>query len=81
MSVPELRAGMLDQFAQAMSLLAEIIAERSGRFASEVPIRTFAGAVVGAVTAAMFAIADDPHPDIAEAVDQTMACLEGGLGP
>jgi AcrR family transcriptional regulator len=79
LSVPELRASMLDQFAQAMGLLAEIIAERTGRSPSDVPVRTFAGAVVGAVMAAMFAIADDPSSDLAQALDQSMACLEDGL--
>ena len=79
MSVPELRAGMLDQFAQAMGLLAEIIAERTGRLPNEVSVRTFAGAVVGAAMAAMFTIADDPSSDIAVTLDQSMACLEDGL--
>jgi AcrR family transcriptional regulator len=79
MSVPELRAGMLDQFAQAMGLLAEIIAERTGRLAGDVSVRTFAGAVVGAAVAAMFAIADDPSSDVAATLDESMACLEDGL--
>ncbi|MGD0609802.1 MAG: TetR family transcriptional regulator [Streptosporangiaceae bacterium] len=79
LSVPELRAAMLDQFASAMGLLAEIIAERTGRSPAEVSVRTFAGAVVGAAMAAMFAIADDPSSDVAETIDQSMACLEDGL--
>ena len=79
LSVPELRAAMLDQFASAMGLLAEIIAERTGRSPNDVSVRTFAGAVVGAAMAAMFAIADDPSSDVAETLDQSMACLEDGL--
>jgi len=79
LSVPELRAGMLDQFASAMGLLAEIIAERTGRSPNDVLVRTFAGAVVGAAMAAMFAIVDDPSSDVAETIDQSMACLEDGL--
>ena len=79
LSVPDLRAAMLDQFASAMGLLAEIIAERTGRSPNEVSVRTFAGAVVGAAMAAMFAIADDPSSDVAETIDQSMACLEDGL--
>src|ERR1039458_6491521 len=63
LSVPELRAAMLDQFASAMGLLAEIIAERTGRSPNDVSVRTFAGAVVGAAMAAMFAIADDPRSE------------------
>jgi AcrR family transcriptional regulator len=79
LSVPELRAAMLDQFASAMGLLAEIIAERTGRARNDVLVRTFAGAVVGAAMAAMLAIVEDPSSDIAETLDQSMACLENGL--
>jgi AcrR family transcriptional regulator len=78
LSVPQHRA-MLDQFASAMGLLAEIIAERTGRSPNEVSVRTFAGAVVGAAMAAMFATADNPSSDIGETLDQSMACLEDGL--
>ena len=78
-SVPELRAAMLDQFAQAMGLLAEIVAERTGRSPNDISVRTFAGAVVGAAMAAMFAIADDPSLGIAETLDASMACLPEGL--
>ncbi len=79
LSVPELRAAMLDQFAQAMGLLADIVAERTGRSPNDVPVRTLAGAVVGAAMAAMFAIADNPSSDFAEAIDRSMACLEDAL--
>jgi len=79
LSVPELRAAMLDQFASAMGLLAEIVAERTGRSRNDVSVRTFAGAVVGAAMAAMFAIADDPSSDVAATIDESMACLEDGL--
>ncbi len=67
---------MLDQFASAMGLLAEIIAERTGRSPTDVSVRRFAGAIVGAAMAAMFAIAGDPSSDVAETIDQSMACLE-----
>jgi AcrR family transcriptional regulator len=79
LSVPELRAGLLDQLAQAMGLLADTIGERTGRSPTEVVVRTFAGAVVGAAMAAMLAIVDDPSADVAAALDQSMACLEDGL--
>jgi AcrR family transcriptional regulator len=79
LSVPELRAAMLDQYAQAMGLLAEIISERTGRSPHDVSVRTFAGAVVGAAMAAMFAIAGDPSSDVGETLDRSMACLEDGL--
>jgi AcrR family transcriptional regulator len=80
LSVPELRAAMVDQFASAMGLLAEVVAERTGRPAGDIAVHTLAGAVVGAAMAAMFAVADDPSVDLAVRLDESMACLENGLG-
>jgi hypothetical protein len=62
-----------------VGLRAEIVAERVGRPIDDVAVRTFAGVVVGAVMAAMFAIAEDPVADMAEKVDDSMACVEDGL--
>jgi AcrR family transcriptional regulator len=77
--VPELRAAMLDQLGSSMGLLSEVIAERSGRTADDLAVRTLAGAVVGAIMAAMFAIIDDPQADFATMVDEVMGRLEEGL--
>jgi AcrR family transcriptional regulator len=79
LAVPELRAVMLDQFGQAMSLLADVLAERSGRSADDMAVRTLAGAVVGAAMAVLFAMLEDPSADLATLFDQAMEHLEGGL--
>ncbi len=79
LSVPELRAGMLDQFASAMALLAEIVAERTDRRPDDLTVRVFAGAVVGAVMAAMFAIAENQGSDFAQAIDESMAAIEDSI--
>ena len=79
LSVPELRAGMLDQFASAMGLLAEIVAERAKRSPGDLAVRVFAGAVVGAVMAAMFAITDKQGSDFAQTIDESMASIEDSL--
>jgi AcrR family transcriptional regulator len=79
LSVPELRAAMLDQFASAMGLLAEIVAERTERSPGDIAVRVFAGAVVGAVMAAMFAITENQGSDFAQTIDEAMACLEDSL--
>src|SRR5664280_342834 len=52
LSVPELRAAMLDQLASAMRLFAYVIAERTGHQPDAMSVRTLAGAVVGVVIAA-----------------------------
>lgn len=79
LSVPELRAAMLDQFAHALSLLADVVAQRTGRRADDVAVRTLAGAVVGAAMALMFALADDPAADIATLLDEAIGLLQEGL--
>jgi len=79
LSVPELRAAMIDQFTQGLQLLAEAIAERTGRETSDPAIRTLAGAVVGVAMAVMLAIADDEQADVATLLDQALAQLETGL--
>jgi AcrR family transcriptional regulator len=79
LAVPELRAAMLDQFGQAMSLLASVLAERSGRSADDMAVRTLAGAVVGVSMAVLFAMIEDPSADLATLFDRAMEQLEGGL--
>ena len=78
-SVPELRSAILDQFAGAMHLLAEVLAERTVRRPDDLGIRTVAGAVVGVAIAVMFAVADDPTKDLATLLDESLACLDGGM--
>jgi MFS transporter, DHA2 family, multidrug resistance protein len=79
LTVPKLRAAMLDQASQAMQLLASAMAERAGRRPDDFAVRTVTGAIVGAVMAASAAITDDPDVDIAALIDQAIAQLEPGL--
>ena len=78
-SVPELRAAMLDQFASSMGLLAEVVAERTGRPPDDLAVRTLAGAVIGAMMAVMVALHERPDADFAELVDEVMGNLEAGF--
>ncbi|MGD0195822.1 MAG: TetR family transcriptional regulator [Candidatus Dormibacteria bacterium] len=80
LSVPELRASMLDQFGQAMRLLASAIAERTQRRPDDMEVLTIAGAVVGVAMAVMFVMIDDPTADLHVLLDQGMARLQAGLG-
>jgi hypothetical protein len=79
LTVPRLRAAMLDQISQAMQLLARAMAERAGRRPDDFTIRTVAGAVVGAATAASAAVNDDPDTDLPALIDRAIAHLEPGL--
>ena len=79
-SVPELRAGMLDEFARNLDLLAELVAERVGRRADELAVRTLAGAVIGVGISAWYTAGDHASPkDYLAVMDDGLAQLEAGL--
>lgn len=79
LAVPELRMRMLDQLVAAVQLIAEMVAKRVGRRADDLAVRTFAGATVGAVMAAMLTIIEDPSADLTALMDESLAYLEAGL--
>jgi AcrR family transcriptional regulator len=79
LSVPPLRAMLVDQIRGPMRLLAEVVAERVGRKPDDPGVRVVAGAVLGVGLAVMFACADDPDADMLALVDDAMARLEAGL--
>ncbi len=78
-SVRELRATLLDQLVSTMELLSQVLAERTGRRADDIALRTLAGAVIGVAMAVMVALADDPAADIGVLLDEALAHLETGL--
>src|ERR1700738_1881250 len=49
MTVPEIRARALDEFARTITVVAEAVAKRAGRPADDLAVRTIAGAVVGVI--------------------------------
>ncbi|HYB39978.1 MAG TPA: TetR family transcriptional regulator [Mycobacterium sp.] len=79
MSVPELRAKMLDQFLQTTRVLAEALAERVHRKPDDFAVRIVAGAVIGALMAGFDAVAANPDADLGALVDEALAHLESGL--
>jgi AcrR family transcriptional regulator len=79
MTVPDLRASMLDQLVGGIDLLASELARRAGRPADDDAVRALAGAVVGASIAVMVAADDDPEADLAALLDKAIAALPAGL--
>ena len=79
LSVPELRARALDEYAGAIQALGEAIAKRTGRDPDDFVVRNFAGALVGVMMSAYLAIATDPAADFAGIADAALAHLEAGL--
>jgi AcrR family transcriptional regulator len=77
-SVPELRARMLDGFVSGLLLLSGALAERTGRPADDIAVRTLAGAIVGIGLSAMLT-ADERPGDFLEQFDAHLAEFEAGL--
>ncbi|MDT3445213.1 MULTISPECIES: TetR family transcriptional regulator [unclassified Pseudofrankia] len=74
-----LRAAMLDQISQAMLLLADAVAERTGRPKDDLAVRTVAGSAIGAMLATLPALAENPAADLPALIDQALGHLEAGL--
>jgi AcrR family transcriptional regulator len=79
LSVPPLRAALVDQIHGPMRLLAVAVSERTGRRPDDPAVRTFTGAMMGVGLSAMFAAAENPHADIVSLIDEGLAQLEAGL--
>jgi AcrR family transcriptional regulator len=79
LSVPELRMRFWDQLAQAFQLLADLVAKRLGRRADDPDVRTFTGAVGGALLSAMVTSADKLEENYVALIDDTLAYLEAGM--
>ena len=78
LSIPAVRARMLDEFGRTAQILASAIAERSGRAADDFAVTTVAGAVLGVAMAAWFNAAEDIQT-FADKFERGLALLEAGL--
>jgi AcrR family transcriptional regulator len=79
-SVPELRARMLDVFAGNLQLIAEIVADRVGRPAGDLAVRTLAGAVIGVAISTLYTAGEQGTiEDYLALMDAGLRHLEAGL--
>jgi len=80
MSVPALRARTYENLVGTIEMIAGMVGRRLGRKPDDLAVRTFAGAVVGALIAALLAWTEHGcREDLGEILDKTMAQLESGL--
>ena len=84
MTVPEVRARAIDEFARTIAVMSEALAKRTGRPADDLVVRTLAGAISGVImsnTMPWHGWSDDRQTivDMFERIDQALALLEAGL--
>jgi AcrR family transcriptional regulator len=78
LSIPAVRARMLDEFSRTSQVLAAAIGERAGRSPEDFEVVTAAGAVLGVAMAAWFGAAENIE-NFAERFERGLALLEAGL--
>ncbi len=79
LSVPDLRAAMLDQLAEAIRDVTAVVAERAGRPTDDFAVATLAGAIMGVMLSAELYWIEHPGSDLFALLDDALAGLEGGL--
>jgi AcrR family transcriptional regulator len=84
-TVPEIRARALDEFARTINVVSEALAKRSNRPPDDLPVRTTAGAIVGVMIGITMPWEGEGWTDrqqIGETfgrIDEALALLEAGL--
>jgi AcrR family transcriptional regulator len=82
-SVPEVRARALDEYARTIALTSEALAKRAGKPPDDLAVRTMAGAVIGVVMSITMPWEGWTDPrnirDTLDRVDEALALLEAGL--
>jgi len=83
-TVPEVRARAMDEFARTIAVISEALARRTGRPADDLAVRTVAGAIIGvimSITMPWEGWSSDRRTivDMFDRIDQALALLEAGL--
>ena len=83
MTIPEVRARTMDDFARTITVMTAVVAKRTGLSPDDLRVRTAAGAMFGAIlsaTAPWGAYHDEfVNTDLFERVDQALGVLEESL--
>jgi AcrR family transcriptional regulator len=79
LTIPEVRARALDEFARTIDTTAAAIAKRAGRSPDDFEVRNLAGAAIGVIMAATMPWAEQPSTDMLGRIDAALAHLEAGL--
>jgi AcrR family transcriptional regulator len=80
LTVPEVRARAIDEFARTIEIIAAALAKRAGRPPDDFAARNLAGAMIGVIMAATMPWASEAgNADMVEQIDAGLAHLEAGL--
>src|SRR5216683_3036714 len=82
-TVPEVRARAMDEFARTISVVSDALAKRAGRPADDLAVRTVAGAIIGVIMSITMPWDGWSDPQTIEGtfqrIDQALGLLEAGL--
>lgn len=78
-SVPQLRAKVWDNWRRTQGMLADLVGEQLGRSADDLRVRAITGAMMGTMIGVIELWMAEPHRDLGELLDQSLAVLEGPL--
>ena len=83
LTVPEIRARAVDEFARTIKVVAEALAKRADRPADDLAVRTAAGAIIGVIMAITMPwegwTEGASFEDSFGRIDEALALLEAGL--
>jgi len=87
MQIPEVRARAIDEFVRTINQVAEAVALRTGRGATDFEVRTMAGAIVGVIISVAVPETSDTFTaegmsdvdDLFARIDRALAYLERGM--
>jgi AcrR family transcriptional regulator len=88
LTVPEIRARLLDDMSRLMHLMSQTLAKRTGRAPDDLAIRTFAGAMLGVMMSVSLPYHDAKTSesevagvvaDMFDRIDAALALFEAGL--
>jgi AcrR family transcriptional regulator len=82
LTVPEIRARIMDELARTIDAMADALAKRTGRPADDLAVRTYVGAVFGVMLSVLspstYTPADMGKQQFSR-IDEALALLEAGL--
>ncbi|HEX3815667.1 MAG TPA: TetR family transcriptional regulator [Mycobacteriales bacterium] len=78
-STPELQYAYIEQLTGVVQMLSKLVAERVGRPAEDIAVRSFAGALIGVGLAAHLTAPYEQFDDYLAFFDQGLAQMEAGF--